>query len=145
MRRFITGVSRRFAVISAGALLVGGVAAAALPAAPANAQVIGFSASGYVTCANGWAVVGVYVHAGGSSGYATLDAKNKLGEVYFSKGIDAHPTYTLSVGCGGKSSDWKTSNYAQGGLAGMLEGETYLVSCNDRGSCSTVGFDPDFE
>lgn len=145
MSRFTAGVSRRFTVISAGALLAVSVVAAAFSAAPANAQVYGFTASGYVSCANGWPVVGVYVHAGGSSGWATLGAKNKLGQIAYDKGIDAHPTYTLSVGCGGSGSDWKTSNYAQGGLLGMYGNSTYTVSCNDRGSCSATGYDGGIE
>jgi hypothetical protein len=145
MRRFTAGVSRRFTVISAGVLLAVGVAAAAFPAAAANAQVFGFAASGYVACANGWPVVGVYVHAGGSSGWATLGAKNRSGQRPYGKGIAAHPTYTLSVGCGGSKSHWKTSNYAQGGLGGIYGNSTYIVSCNDRGRCSAVGFDGGIE
>jgi hypothetical protein len=141
MRRFIW-VIQRLALLSAGSVLAAGVAAAALPAAPANAS-IGFSASGLVSCANGWQVVGVWVNAGGSSGWASLSAANKYGQRNYDRGIDAHPTYTLNVGCGGTPQHWATSNHAQGGLAGMVEGEEYFVSCNNRGSCSAVAGDFD--
>ncbi len=136
---------RRLVLFSAGSALAVGIAAVALPAAPANAAV-GFQASGWVSCANGWPVVGVWVNAGGSSGWASLSGANKFGQKHYDRGIGTHPTYTLNVGCGGSPQHWATSNHAQGGLAGMAAwGAEYFVNCNDRGGCSAVGFDPEIE
>lgn len=134
-----TGVFRRLALLSGGSALVVGATVAALPATPASAA--GFSASGWVSCAQGWRVVGVWVNAGGSSGWASISGPDKYGETRYDRSIGVHPTYTLNVGCGGTPSSWATNNYAQGGLLGMYGSADYVVSCNDRGSCSAFGYD----
>ena len=136
---------RRWVLLAAGlgCTLVGTASVVQIvQEAPAGAW--GLDASGFVSCANNWPVVGVWVNAGGSSGWATLGSAGH-GLVSYDRSIDAHPTYTLNVGCGGTPQHWATSNFAQGGLLGMLADETYLVNCNDHGSCSAGGFDPDFE
>jgi hypothetical protein len=142
MHRSARGL-QRLVLLAAGTAFAAGVTAATLPAASASASIFGFQASGLVSCANGWQVVGVWVNAGGSSGWASLSAVNRYGQRSYSRGIDAHPTYTLNVGCGGTPQNWATSNHAQGGLVGMTATEGYSVNCNDRGSCSATAGDFD--
>lgn len=71
--------------------------------------------SGVVTCANGNAVVGIWVHSqGGGSGWASVTKFAGQGNsAYFTKSLKTGGTSTtvkLDVGCGGTAKKWWSNN-----------------------------------
>jgi hypothetical protein len=96
--------------------------------APTSASA--FVANGTIYCSPS-PVVGVWVSAGSSSGWASFTTTNGFIASY-SKNIGWHPTYHLTVGCGGTPSHWATSNYEG---ANLLEGLPWTVVCGGRGAC----------
>jgi len=93
-------VSRSSALAAASLLIVAGSLALA-PAAQASTSV-----SGYVTCVDELNVEGVWIQASGGSGFASWsDAGSGYYARYSRAGISG--SWTVHVGCGGSSSNWK--------------------------------------
>jgi hypothetical protein len=95
-----------------------------------------WTASGTIACQNGSAVEGVWVSAGTASGWATMT--NYRGVVEYNRGLGlAHPTYQLSVGCGGSPQHWAQTDYDNQYL---VSNESMVVVCGG-GACYGVDFD----
>jgi hypothetical protein len=93
--------ARRLSVIAAASALVAGGSLALAPAAEASITV-----SGYVTCVDGLNVEGVWIQAGGGSGFANWSASGVGYYAHYSRaGISG--SWTVHVGCGGSASNWK--------------------------------------
>jgi hypothetical protein len=114
-RRWISSAVASLAVITAISADAGTAPAAA------------FTANGTIYC--NAPVVGVWVYAGGNSGWATYRPYGDTAS--YSKNIGWNVTYKLSVGCGGSPSRWATSNYEGSNL---FEAWPWTVVCSG-GAC----------
>jgi hypothetical protein len=87
------------------ALSIGGGAATIVPATAAAASV----ARGTVTCRDAGNVEGVWINAGGNSGWANLSAASGAAKkVSFSRPIGSTGLWSVTFGCGGSPARWAT-------------------------------------
>jgi hypothetical protein len=103
--------------------------------------------TGSVTCESGRPVVGVWIAASagqGDSGLAHLGPANPSGisspvgsKATYSYLLPHASTYAVHVGCGGKASDWDSSNYSP-----LLSGPTADLRCDDPTSPPARGISP---
>jgi hypothetical protein len=122
--------------------LTGGVlglaCATVLSLAPA-AQAAAPTISGNVTCANGKAVVGVWIQStGGGSKFASW-RKTSATTASYSAQVSTHlPTgISLHVGCGGSAAKWGSDNFSPS-IAGVNGSAFISVTNCVNGQCSPV-------
>ena len=134
MRRMRLTAGRRLAGVTLAVTAL--ICASVLGSQPASALNLN-TARGTIFCPSRQPVVGVWVNAGSASGWASYNSGGYIAGYYKGLGI-AHPTYNLTVGCGGTPQHWGSTNYETGTL---LSGYDFNVICNGRGACYAFSVD----
>lgn len=130
---------KRAAAIAAALLSVTGIATVATSSTPAFAST---TVTGSVTCVDGRAVEGIFVHANsGGGGWATMSVPgNTSNYVSWHYTLPNGGSYYLDVGCGGNTSSWASDNYSAnytGNSIGLLCYDTkHEVPANQQYRCS---------
>lgn len=122
---------KKFAMLSAGTLMA--VGAVTMSAPPAFASVSG-TVTGDVHCVYGnySNVTGIWVDAtNGTDGWATTSNDGTGGKNFSYHLTASSSSYSLHIGCGGTSSSWKHTYYANG-----ITTQDVTVTCADFDGCT---------